>query len=70
MVKIGITLEGEDQTVSDNLIEAVGRDMANLVGNALNGTTHPTIAMAVLKEELSELSKTMILKYEARGIIE
>ena len=70
MVKISITLEGRDQTVSDDLIEAVGKDMANLIENALNKTSNPAIAMAILKEELSGLSKRIILRHEARGMIE
>ncbi|MCK5475301.1 MAG: hypothetical protein KAI71_01815 [Candidatus Pacebacteria bacterium] len=70
MVKISITLGAKDETVSDKLIEAVGRDMASLIEDALNGTNDPVIAMTVLKKELSELYGEIILKYKARGIVE
>ena len=69
MVKIGITLSGEDQSVPDNIIEAVGGDIAKLIGNALNKTSNPDLAMIMLEEKLSELQNKMMLEYKRTGIL-
>ena len=69
MVKIGVTLGREDQSVPDNIIEAVGGDIAKLIGNALNKTNNPDLAMIMLEEELSELHNRMMLEYKRTGIL-
>ena len=69
MVKIGVTLGKEDQSVPDNIIEAVGGDIAKLIGNALNKTNNPDLAMIMLEEELSELHNRMMLEYKRTGIL-
>ena len=69
MVKISVALGREDQSVPDNIIEAVGGDIAKLIGNALNKTNSPDLAMIILEEELSELHNRMMLEYKRTGIL-
>ena len=69
MVKIGVTLGKEDQSVPDNIIEAVGGDIAKSIGNALNKTNNPDLAMIMLEEKLSELHNEMMLEYKRAGIL-